>query len=769
MRSTFRTVLFASLAVFAQTAAAAGVARAMPLSTTPSSTEPYLGCPAAAPGHVECPEIVEPAAYDRAKYALGEVSSQEEGSGELGGWSPENLKSAYKLPATGGKNETVAVVLWYNYATAEADLKVYRERYKLYFNGTETACTRANGCFQKINQKGESSTEEAASVYPKAGTEEKEKSAAKEMSLDLDMVSAVCPECKLLLVEANNTGNEAVYTAEDEAAAFKEGTKFPGTTVVSNSWDGFEESTELEDDMYVDHPGIPVVFSAGDYGYVMRYPAASHYVISVGGTRLKKEASGSREWTEEVWYKKESEDEGTSSGCSKYEPQPLWQTLRVYSAKKACAKRIDNDVSAVAENVSAYDSGLPEKERWDTRGGTSASAPIIAGVEALSTSYARDLGADAFYLPTAESSLYDITKGFTGNGECTSPEEDKFLCYAEVGYDGPTGWGSPDGPLTMTSAAPLALTRAATGVTSVQAVLNGSVDPQGEETTYHFEYGKTTAYGTSVPVPSASIGSGALGLEESKTITGLEARTVYDFRVVASNATGTTYGENQTLTTLPEGPFYKVAGARLASGESKEVKDTVTSSTRLYNGVRGYMKCTTQAFAAGAKLLGSTGANPGTGEVTLELSGCTEEEAKRAGCKVEPIKSYPLTAKLVYLNKERKGALAIEFTPVKGQKFALITVKGTGCNEEVYVTGDLVAGLYSGGKPVEVGKEPAEAKALELKLTVEQPAVVWVEKSGELVETSAEPLSYLTGFIYFVEGAHATLELAGSSTWGAFT
>ncbi len=241
-------------------------AAAATTSSTPSSTEPYRACPVPTPGYYECEEIVEPAAYVEAKSVLGQISPEEEGTGELGGWSPENLKSAYKLPAKGGKSETVAIVDAYNYPDAEADLKVYREQYKLYYNATETACTRKNECFQKINQKGESSESETASIYPEPNA-----GWAKEMSLDMDMVSAVCPECKLVLVEANNNSGglgDPLDLAEDEAAAFKEGTKFPGTNVISNSWGSSgEHSSEAEEDVYFDHPGVQIVFAGGDSGY----------------------------------------------------------------------------------------------------------------------------------------------------------------------------------------------------------------------------------------------------------------------------------------------------------------------------------------------------------------------------------------------------------------------------------------------------------------------------------------------------------------------
>jgi hypothetical protein len=539
-------------------------AAAATISSTPSSTKPYRACPAATPGYFECEEIVEPAAYDHAKSALGEIGPDEEGTGELGGWSPENLRSAYKLPTKGGAGETVAIVDAYNYPDAEADLKVYREHYEL------SPCTRANKCFTKINQKGESAESETAAIYPEPNT-----GWAKEMSLDLAMVSAVCQECKLLLVEANSNSSANLDAAEDEAASLK-------PAAISNSWgNSGENSSETEEDVYFNHPGIPIVFAGGDSGYGAKYPASSPYVISAGGTQLTKEPLNSRKWSEEVWHNEPEAGDSTGSGCSKYEPKPAWQT------DKGCAKRTDNDVSAVAYKLSAYDSyERTGEERWTTRTGTSASTPIIAGVEALSNAYVRSLGADAFYLPAAKGLLFDITKG--SDGTCAPPTEDEYLCTAEVGYDGPTGWGTPDGTLALSSA-PSAVTDAATSVTSTGATLNGTVNPEGQETTYHFEYGKTTSYGTSVPVPSANAGSGTSNLEESKVITGLEPETNYHFRVVATNGTGTTDGMDHTFTPEPswsvqESPSPTGATESILSGVSCMSSTACTAVGEFYNG-----------------------------------------------------------------------------------------------------------------------------------------------------------------------------------------
>ena len=134
------------------------------------------------------------------------------------GIGPTELKSAYKLP-TGAPRATVAIVDANDDPNAEADLGKYRSQFGL------PACTSANGCFKKVNQNG------ATSPMPPADS-----GWAGEISLDLDMVSAVCPSCHILLVESNTANDADMYAAEDYATSHA---KF-----VSNSWGGPEDSTE---------------------------------------------------------------------------------------------------------------------------------------------------------------------------------------------------------------------------------------------------------------------------------------------------------------------------------------------------------------------------------------------------------------------------------------------------------------------------------------------------------------------------------------------
>jgi hypothetical protein len=497
-------------------------------SLTPSSTEPYATCPAPEKGKEECLSVVVagPAAIASAKskYLSGtsptpSVLPSLQGEGEGGGFSPKDLRSAYKLPTEGGSGQTVAIVDAFDDPNAEADLAEYRERYKL------RSCTKEHECFKKVNQEGKEEN------YPASS-----ESWSLEISLDLDMVSAACPECKILLVEANNntTNSEKIYNlylAEEEAAA-------KGATEISNSWGGEERAGETEDDKYFEHPDIPITVASGDYGYYVEYPAASPDVIAVGGTALEK-SSDTRGWSEEVWP-------DTGSGCSEYETKkPAWQT------EEGCSHRMDNDVSAVASlrtPVSVYDS-FGEKctpkqaeryECWRLVGGTSVAAPILAGVEALSSTAFRDEGPEAFY--THQSSLFDVAWG--NNGSCAPPADHEYYCVGLPAYDGPTGNGTPD---VDGIAGPTVTTATVTGMTEHGASLRGSVNPGGPETHYHFEYGTSTAYGKTVPATEASAGSGTSDQVVTQGITGLSTGTTYHYRLVATNKNGTVDGEDRTF------------------------------------------------------------------------------------------------------------------------------------------------------------------------------------------------------------------------------
>ncbi|MER6329471.1 putative Ig domain-containing protein [Streptomyces sp. NPDC001034] len=419
------------------------------------------------------------------------------------GLSPANLHSAYNLPTTGGSGMTVAVVDAYNDPNAESDLATYRSQYGL------SSCTKANGCFKQVSQTG-STTSLPTNDTGWAGEE----------ALDIDMVSAVCPNCNIILVEADSANDSDLGTAENEAVAL--GAKF-----VSNSWGGSEASSQTtEDSQYFKHPGVAITVSAGDSGYGAEYPATSQYVTAVGGTALTT-SSNSRGWSESVWNT--SSTEGTGSGCSAYDPKPSWQT------DTGCSTRMESDVSAVADpatGVAVYDTY--GGSGWAVYGGTSASSPIVAGVYALAgTPGSSDYPAKYPYSHTGN--LNDVTSG--SNGSCTT----SYFCTATTGYDGPTGWGTPNGTAAFTSGG-------STGGNTV------SVTNPGNQST-------TTGGSVSLSISASDSAGAALTYSASGLPTGLSINSstgvisgtastagTYQVTVTAKDSTGATGSTSFTWT-----------------------------------------------------------------------------------------------------------------------------------------------------------------------------------------------------------------------------
>jgi subtilase family serine protease len=327
-------------------------------------------------------------AYVRNDYASPDLPS---------GYGPAQLQAAYGFSgATGGAGALVAVVDAYNDPNAEADQTKYRKTFGL------PACTTASGCFKKVNQSG------VAGNYPPANAGWSE-----EISLDLDMVAANCPNCHVLLVEATSSSLKNLGISVNTAVGL-------GAAAVSNSYGGSEDSTDPSYLPYYNHPGVVITASSGDSGYGPQTPASFGTVVAVGGTTLRK-ASNARGWTETIWN-------GTGSGCSLYETKPAWQT------DTGCAKRTIGDVAYDANpntGVAVYDSY--REGGFLVFGGTSVSSPAIASLFALA---GGSTTAQSLY--TLSSDLNDITSG--KNGNCGT-----YLCTAGPGYDGPTGNGSPNG------------------------------------------------------------------------------------------------------------------------------------------------------------------------------------------------------------------------------------------------------------------------------------------------------------------------------------
>ena len=403
MARHFRIGLFASLSALALNACSQSAWNSTigpPVDQLSSQTR---NRPATGTYHPACSEVRHP--YEARCLALvrdDPASRQARNDGTPAGYSPAELQAAYNFDPTGGSGETVAVIDAYDDPNLESDLQVYRMQYGL------PTCTTANGCFKKVNEKG-------GAKYPKPSA-----SWAIEESLDVDMVSANCPNCKILVVEANNENYSSLGVAVAEAATLNAAT-------ISNSYGGTEYKDENAKSPNFAQ-GRPVLASAGDDGYGGQWPAALDAVVSVGGTTLIQGGGGSRGWTETVWS-------GTGGGCTTHSTKPSWQ------ADTGCKNRTMNDIAYVADpntGVAFYDTY--EAAGWGVVGGTSVSSPAIAAMLAAAGNASSIQNASWIWSGSHSSNvLNDVASG--SDGTCGPA----YLCTGEVGYDGPSGWGTPNG------------------------------------------------------------------------------------------------------------------------------------------------------------------------------------------------------------------------------------------------------------------------------------------------------------------------------------
>jgi subtilase family serine protease len=315
------------------------------------------------------------------------------------GLNPADLRDAYRITGQGVSTTTIAIVDAFHYPSAENDLAVYRRQFGL------PACTRASGCFRKVNQDG------VEGNFPRTDV-----GWSQEAALDLDMASAMCPACRLILVEATTSSLSDLAAAVGTAARL-------GAQVISNSYGGTESSGVTTFEGSYNRPGIAVTVSSGDSGFGVEFPASSPHVTAVGGTRLVKSPSA-RGWSETAWS-------GAGSGCSTVFAKPSWQS------DARCSHRTVADVSAVADpntGVSVFGPVNRRSSGWLRFGGTSVAAPLVGGVYAVNGGSAS-FGSDPY---SHTSALFDVTAG--SNGGCGT-----YLCTAGAGYDGPTGLGTPNG------------------------------------------------------------------------------------------------------------------------------------------------------------------------------------------------------------------------------------------------------------------------------------------------------------------------------------
>jgi hypothetical protein len=363
---------------------------------------------------------------------------------------PADLQAAYGITSASssdGYNETVAIVDAYYDPNAQSDFTNYRSDFGLPACGSNATYPEA-GCLKVYNEDGtDLGTDPSAAPSPSPSSDDWDP----ETSLDIEMVSAICPNCTIDLIEANSDLLPDFGKAENTAVVTL-GAKF-----VSDSWNnGQDFPGESAYDGYFNHPGVAITVASGDSGYGAAYPASSQFVTSVGGTYLDQ--NGSDDWVSSVWN--DPAIGATGSGCSAGEPQPSWGPDSSDNASSNwCANRTENDVSAVADSPDGVDvldsNSLDSLEcsPFCSLYGTSVATPIIAAMYALAGTPAANTY-PASYLYANPSDLTPVTSATTGssssNGTCESARQ--YLCNVadslSGGYNGPDGLGTPNGSLT---------------------------------------------------------------------------------------------------------------------------------------------------------------------------------------------------------------------------------------------------------------------------------------------------------------------------------
>ena len=308
------------------------------------------------------------------------------------GWGAPDLQAMYRVDPSLGDGVTIAVVDAFGYEAIESDLAVYRQAYGL------GPCTIASGCLTVLNNSGKTSP-----LLP-----DTDMGWIGETALDVQMVSAICPRCKIVVIQTDGAGPNALQVGQVVAANL-------GVDAISNSWGGAEVPSDLSKEGDFAHAGVGTFAATGDNGYAggNSYPATSANVIAVGGVSFDGMITAA--WT------------GAGSACSTVIPRQTW------APSTACTMRASADIAALADPATGVGTYVAAQGGWNIIGGTSAATPIAAALFAA----AGHGDARPAFIYKHKAAFTDVTVGTSGS--CGST-----LCSAATGWDGPTGLGVPD-------------------------------------------------------------------------------------------------------------------------------------------------------------------------------------------------------------------------------------------------------------------------------------------------------------------------------------
>jgi kumamolisin len=333
--------------------------------------------------------------------------------------TPKELISRYGLQGTAGSG-LIFIVDAYAYPTAEADLARFSSQYQL------PTCLVANGCLTIVK------------VNPSATLPDTDPRVAPdscgwsiESAIDLQWAHAINPTAKLVLVEAVSKGADDLFAAVDLASKLAANA---GGGVVSMSWSFDEVADETKYDQSFQHDKVLYFAASGDEGGVVEYPAASPFVISVGGTQVTRDASH-KILSEVVWP-------FTGSGFSSAELRPPFQNSPLENIDGTTG-RVTPDISGPAGIDRQLDNGSPlyvgtlcspNIAGWYAAGGTSLATPILAAAATLSFPKGADTAVvlQNIYSERANTgAIEDVTFGRAGNN------------FAKPGFDPASGVGVP--------------------------------------------------------------------------------------------------------------------------------------------------------------------------------------------------------------------------------------------------------------------------------------------------------------------------------------